>query len=135
MDQTTRVVFDYLVSELKLPVDEKSFNGTTPFYVVVKNRINKITNDGVLGECAERLLSLGAHIDNEDQQGQTPYLLLYSNSSKNCQQAAEYLRQKGANVNQVTKAGMYALKIALVRRNNDEIKRLVDVGADINLCD
>lgn len=30
---------------------------------------------------------------------------------------------------------MYALKIALVRRKNDEITRLCDVGADINTID
>ena len=62
-------------------------------------------------------------------------MLLYSNLNANCHQAAEYLRQKGANVNKVTKAGMFALKIALIRRKNDEIKRLCQVGADINLCD
>lgn len=38
-------------------------------------------------------------------------------------------------MNKVTKAGMFALKIALIRRKNDEIKRLCSVGADINLCD
>lgn len=30
---------------------------------------------------------------------------------------------------------MFALKMALIRRKNDEIKRLCSVGADINLCD
>ena len=30
---------------------------------------------------------------------------------------------------------MFALKIALVRRKNDEITRLCSVGADINQCD
>jgi hypothetical protein len=69
MDNTTRVVFFYLINELKLPFDEKSFNGTTPFYVLVKNRINKINTNGLLGECVERLLNLGVDIDNEDQQG------------------------------------------------------------------
>lgn len=62
-------------------------------------------------------------------------MLLYSNSNSHCHQAAEYLRQKGANVNQVSKAGIFALKIALVRRKNEEITRLCSVGADINLCD
>ena len=78
---------------------------------------------------------MGVNIDNEDQQGQTPFLLLYSNSNNNCHQAAEYLRQKGADVNKVSHSGMYALKIALIRRKNDEIKRLCDVGADINTVD
>jgi len=30
---------------------------------------------------------------------------------------------------------MFALKIALIRRKNDEITRLCGAGADINLCD
>ena len=59
-------------------------------------------------------------------------MLLYSNANLNTQQAAEYLRQKGADVNKVSNAGMFALKIALIRRKNDEIKRLCSVGADIN---
>lgn len=69
MDNSTRVVFNYLIEDLKVPFDEASYNGTTPFYVQVKNRINKITNLGLLGNCVERLLDLGAKIDNEDQQG------------------------------------------------------------------
>jgi len=99
MDNSTRLVFAYLVDELKVPIDEPAYNGTSPFYVQVKHRMNRVSYDGILGGCVEKLLEMGAKIDNEDQQGQTPYLLLYSNSNTNCHSAAEYLRQKGANVN------------------------------------
>lgn len=66
MDCATRLVFNYLVDELKVPFDEVSYSGTSPFYVLVKNRMNKITYEGLLGECVERLLALGINIDNED---------------------------------------------------------------------
>lgn len=69
MDNSTRVVFNYLVEDLKVPIDEICYNGTSPFYVQVKNRINKVTYLGLLGNCVERLLDMGAKIDNEDAQG------------------------------------------------------------------
>jgi hypothetical protein len=56
MDSRTRVVFNYLVDELKVPIDELAYNGTSPFYVAVKARMNKWSNDGLLGPCVERLL-------------------------------------------------------------------------------
>lgn len=84
MDNSTRIVFNYLVDDLKLPVDECAYNGTSPFYVRVKIRMNKVSYDGLLGQCVERLLQLGVKVDNEDQQGQTPYLLLYSNTNAHC---------------------------------------------------
>jgi ankyrin repeat protein len=43
-----------------------------------------------------------------------------------------YLLDKGANINAMSKVGVFALKIALIRRNNEEIKMLVKRGADIN---
>ena len=48
---------------------------------------------------------------------------------------AEFLRSKGANIKAMSKAGIYVLKIALIRREEDEIKRLVKEGADINQRD
>jgi hypothetical protein len=42
----------------------------------------------------------------------------------------------GADVDQIDKAGLYALKYAMVRRNPQEIKALVvDHGANINQID
>ena len=36
MDNSTRVVFNYLVDDRKVPIDEPAYNGTSPFYVAVK---------------------------------------------------------------------------------------------------
>jgi len=42
---------------------------------------------------------------------------------------------KGANINQVDKAGSFALKEACIRTNQPEIEKLVQHGADINKRD
>lgn len=41
----------------------------------------------------------------------------------------------GANINQMDKGGLFALKYALIRREDDEIRRLVTSGANINQVD
>jgi len=46
--------------------------------------------------------------------------------------AAFYLLENGSNINAMSKAGVFALKMALIRRNSDEIRALVSRGADIN---
>lgn len=72
---------------------------------------------------------MGANCDLPDRQGQTPFMQLYSKVYKD---AAFYLLDKGANINAMSKVGVFALKMALIRRNNDDIKELVSRGADIN---
>ena len=48
---------------------------------------------------------------------------------------ADELLERGANINQMSKSGIFALKIALIRRQDAEIKRLVSKGGDINQVD
>jgi len=45
---------------------------------------------------------------------------------------ANKLLEKGAKINQMDSEGLFALKYALIRRNNAEITRLVELGANIN---
>ena len=71
----------------------------------------------------------GVNIDCADEASQTPYLKLYN---AKLGEIAEILRERGANVNQMSKAGVFALKIALIRRDDADIKRLVSFGAEIN---
>ena len=80
----------------------------------------------------KNLIDCGADFDLPDESGQTPYLKLYN---ARLLDAAEFLRQKGANIKAMSKAGVYVLKIALIRRDDAEIRRLVDLGADINQKD
>jgi hypothetical protein len=56
MENATKVVFTYLIDNLKVPADEVSYSGLTPFYVKVKNQINKIGIDNLLGSCVEKLI-------------------------------------------------------------------------------
>ena len=56
MENATKVVFTYLIDDLKVPADEVSYSGLTPFYVKVKNQINKIGIDNLLGSCVEKLI-------------------------------------------------------------------------------
>lgn len=53
MDNATKLVFNYIVDDLKVPVDELSYSGLTPFYVKVKNQISKMGMDKLLGTCLE----------------------------------------------------------------------------------
>jgi len=79
------------------------------------------------------LIERGVNIDSPDEANQTPYLKLYNN--RRTLQVAENLRERGANVNAMSKSGIYVLKIALLRRDDAEITRLIECGANINLID
>jgi ankyrin repeat protein len=45
---------------------------------------------------------------------------------------ANQLLDLGANVNQMDVSGLFALKYALIRRQNASIQKLLDRGANIN---
>jgi len=40
--------------------------------------------------------------------------------------------ERGANVNQIDVSGLFALKYALIRRQDKEILKLIEHGANIN---
>lgn len=72
-------------------------------------------------------------IDYPDIKGRTPFLNFYGCSSIS---NAEMLLGLGANVNQMDSYGLYALKYAMIRRNSDEIQKLVmTFRANINQID
>lgn len=48
---------------------------------------------------------------------------------------ANHLLDMGASINQMDNGGLFALKYALIRRQDSEITRLTERGADINLID
>jgi ankyrin repeat protein len=127
MRRPVKLLFNYLIKDIKLPIDEIDNEGLNPFYICIKARIDRCKE--TIGESSKELIKLGANCDLSDRQGQTPFLHLYN---KNYKDAAMYLLDKGANINAMSKVGVFALKIALIRRNNEEIKMLVKRGADIN---
>ena len=80
-----------------------------------------------------RLITLGVNTDLPDAKGRTPFLNYYGNSRF---VEAERMLSLGANVNQMDASGLYALKYALIRRNNQAIEKLVkEYKGDINKVD
>ena len=127
MRRPVKLLFNYLIKEKKLPIDEIDNEGLNPVYISIKARIDR--GKDTLSEGTKELIKMGANFDLADRQGQTSFLHLYN---KNYKDAALYLLDKGANINAMSKVGVFALKIALIRRNGEEIKMLVKRGADIN---
>ena len=78
------------------------------------------------------LLERDVNFDYPDEANQTPYLKLYNSR---LDAIAETLRERGADINQMSRAGIFVLKIALIRRDDKEITRLVSLGANINQID
>ena len=123
-------IYKYLLNE-KVQFDDMDFKKRNPFTIGVDfSMIPRAEN--VMGEEMKDLIKSGVNFDLPDDSGQTPYLKLYN---ARLLVAAEFLRSKGANIKAMSKAGVFVLKIALIRREDAEIKRLVDLGADINQID
>ena len=110
--------------------DGLDYQKRSPFFIGIDQHIAAGKDE--LPKSLQKLMDEGVNIDCADQANQTPFLKLYNARLQN---AAEQLRLKGANVNQMSKSGIFALKIALVRRDDAEIKRLVEHGASINQID
>jgi hypothetical protein len=71
-------------------------------------------------------------IDYPDIKGRTPFLNFYE--IKDLIYSYKML-DMGANVNQMDVSGLFALKYALIRRENNEIENLLDRGGNINQID
>ena len=118
------------MNELGLEFDSPDYSDRTPFSIGIDWQIQGASVD--MHPAVALLLERNVNFDYPDEADQTPYLKLY-NSKMNA--IAESLRERGANINQMSRAGIFVLKIALIRRDDDEIKRLVSLGANINQVD
>jgi ankyrin repeat protein len=78
------------------------------------------------------LLAKRVNFDLADERGRTPFLVYYEHKNFNL---ANRLLDAGASVNHMDNQGLFALKYALIRRQDDEIKRLITKGAQINQID
>jgi ankyrin repeat protein len=124
-------IYNWLVHTCKVPQDERDFKKRNPFTIGVDFSMIPRAENEMSGEMKD-LIESGANFDLADDSGQTPYIKLYN---ARLFEPAEFLRSKGANIKAMSKAGIYVLKIALIRREEEEIKRLVKEGADINQRD
>jgi ankyrin repeat protein len=91
MRHCSKTFFDFLVEELKTPVDEVDYLGRNPFM------LNAISNPSktVVTESVQRLLNMKVNFDLSDAKGRTPFLIYYEN--KNLVLANKLLEQ-GANI-------------------------------------
>ncbi len=79
-----------------------------------------------------KFLELEVRIDYPNRKGRTPFLNFYEKQNF---QLAQQMLDLGANVNQMDQSGLFALKYALIRRQNASIQKLLDNGANINQID
>lgn len=128
MRHCSKTFFDFLVNNLHIPVDEVDFQGRNPFMLAVLSN----PNQQHISESMQKLLDMNVRFDLSDSKGRTPFLIYYEN--RNILMANKMLNQ-GANIKQMDEGGLFALKYALIRRENEEISRLVGLGADINQID
>ena len=80
----------------------------------------------------DKLLDMEIRIDYPDRKGRTPFLNFYEQQNF---EISYQMLDMGANVNQMDIGGLFALKYALIRRQNNKIQELLDRGANINQID
>ena len=77
MRHCSRTFFNFVVEDLKTPVDEVDYLGRNPFM------LNVISNPSALlvTESVQRLLDLKVKFDLSDSKGRTPFLIYYEHSN------------------------------------------------------
>lgn len=63
----------------------------------------------------QKFIDLNVRLDFADKKGRTPFLNYYERSAF---EICDKLVHKGANVNQIDASGLFALKYALIKRND-----------------
>jgi ankyrin repeat protein len=126
-------ILRFLVEESEVSLNDLDIRQQNPFSVAIDKHLS--THRSAFSKSVQYLMNKGANLDSPDQDNQTPFLRLWSQSASCHRDNAKIILGRGAKVNQMSNQGMYALKISLVRREENEIKFLIDKGADINQCD
>jgi len=128
MNPVSKSLYEFLANELKIAVDEIDYNGRNPFMINCTEFPAILT----FSEAMQDLLAKRVNFDLADERGRTPFLVYYEHSNFDL---ANRLLDAGASVNHMDNQGLFALKYALIRRQDDEIKRLITKGAQINQID
>ncbi len=123
-------MFAFLVDTLKINPDQPDYDEVTPFNLLSNQNINN--NDANMKIIINHLLKAEVRVDYPNRKGRTPFLNFYE--KQNFELAYQML-DLGANVNQMDTSGLFALKYALIRRQNNSIQKLLDLGANINQID
>lgn len=120
---------DYLVS-LNINSDIPDYDEMTPFNLLSTGIVNYL--DIAHSFIVDKFLKLDVRIDYPNRKGRTPFLNFYEKQNF---ELAYKMIDLGANVNQMDTSGLFALKYALIRRQNNSIQKLLDLGANINQVD
>ena len=92
MRHCSRTFFNFLVDELRTPVDEVDFMGRNPFMLNAISNPSKIQ----ITDSVQRLLDMNVKFDLSDAKGRTPFLIYYENSNF---AMANKLLEQGAKIN------------------------------------
>jgi ankyrin repeat protein len=89
-----KTLFDFLVKELKTPIDELDYQGRTPFLINVLANPNQSPED----EIVKYMLGMNLKFELTDSRGRSPFLIF----SENQNSAMAYkMIERGADVNRV----------------------------------
>lgn len=111
-----------MLADLKVHPDVEDHKQITPFNLASTKMVNADFRTTTHAGLVQTLIDSKVRVDHPDQKGRTPFLNYYSAERADL---AFRLLTLGANVNQMDASGLFALKYALIRRNQDQIKQLV----------
>ena len=106
-------VLEFLLSQ-KIDPDTPDYDQRTPFQLLSKAP-NAGNAQSYFNYSFDKLLDMECRIDYPDVKGNTPFLNFYADQKF---ELAYRMLDMGANVNQMDNSGLFALKYALIRRQN-----------------
>ena len=115
ISQPQKSMFEFVLS-LGINADQPDYDEVTPFNLMSINNFNSLDQNHQ--HMLKKFLSMDVRIDFPNRKGRTPFLNFYE--KQNFELATQML-DLGANVNQMDNAGLFALKYALIRRQNASI--------------
>lgn len=127
--QPQKTMFDFILS-LGINPDQPDYDEVTPFNLMSQNAISTIDPNHT--HMLQAFLKSEVRIDFPNRKGRTAFLNFYEKQNFDL---AYKMLDLGANVNQMDASGLFALKYALIRRQNPSIQKLLDLGANINQID
>ena len=83
-------------------------------------------------EYARVVLENGAHINNRDRDGATPFMTAATYGKL---PLVNYLAQSGADINVPTNRGLTPLSVAVQNGNGAVVQELLKLGSDTDICD
>lgn len=126
-----------LVQEETLPMfDLLLANGADPNLLSPLTIAVKKDSDPVVYEKAEKLVAAGADVNRQDEDGNTPLMILAKNADAFANSLVDKLIAAGADINRQDKDGNTPLMILAGKADafaNSLAKKLVAAGADINI--